>query len=58
MAEFRQVNPRDGGILVMRKVPVVVEPKEIEWCEDPEVAGTASDVAFSAVMVDILHGGP
>lgn len=52
------MDPGNGGIFVMSEVPVVVEPDEIERCKDPEVACAASDVAFSAVMVDVLHGRP
>src|SRR6185437_6212801 len=53
-----QVDPRDGGVLMMRAMPIVIEPDRVQGAEYPEISCAARDMALGAIMVDVLHRRP
>src|SRR6185503_4451522 len=53
--DYRQMNPGHGRVLVMRAMPVMVQPDRIDWFADKQVSGAAGDVPLGAIMMDVLH---
>src|SRR6266478_1816150 len=52
------MNPGYGWMLMMHKVPVMIQPKAIDGFPKPEIPCAARYMPFGAVMMNILHGRP
>ncbi len=52
------MNPRNGGMFVVRQMPVMIQPQPINGFPQPEIAGTARYMPFRAVVMHVLHRRP
>src|SRR5687767_12467969 len=56
--QVREVNPGNGWMLMMREMPVVIQPQRVERRPDPEIPGAFKDMSRRAEMMNVLHGRP